>query len=175
MTECDPPFVTLPNNFQTIAKLHEKNQTYDVTNIAGGLSHEIWKILEEKLNFTTSLYKRKDSEWGSLQFYDNNGTIGSNGMIRNVLEQSADVVVASLFVLLNRIGPLKYLPIVGSDRYHVFIRNHKEEELRYDTFSRQLLNTIENHSLYKATMAIVICLSQKRKKVSLITTSPSGM
>lgn len=44
----------------------EGNQTYlDVTNVTVGLLHDVIKLLGKELNFTFTLFKRTDSQWGA--------------------------------------------------------------------------------------------------------------
>ena len=47
------------------APYYKSNETYDVTNhVLGGSGYEIWKTLQTDLNFTSSLYKRKEGMYG---------------------------------------------------------------------------------------------------------------
>ena len=40
------------------AKYDETKERYEVTNLVSGPFHDVLKILEKSLNFTTKLYKR---------------------------------------------------------------------------------------------------------------------
>lgn len=115
MTEVQKPFNVFDSSFKSLAKYYDNNQTYEMRNfISSGLFYQLFTVLEEKLNFTGQLLKRKDGKWGakditkangmffsyeSICFYENKKAlllIGWNGMIENLLDQSADMIAASL-------------------------------------------------------------------------------
>ncbi len=52
MTEHLPPYSPLKEGFQTGAPFNEGNQTYDVTEWAGGMYPELLYLMSQKLNFT---------------------------------------------------------------------------------------------------------------------------
>ena len=68
---------------------------YDVTNLVTGVFYDILKNLEETLNFTTKLYKRKNGGWGLPQIYQNGSIELSPGMLSDLMHGSADLIVAS--------------------------------------------------------------------------------
>ncbi len=52
MTEHLPPYSPLKQGFETGAPFNEVNQTYDVTEWAGGMYPELLYLMSQKLNFT---------------------------------------------------------------------------------------------------------------------------
>ena len=63
-----------------ILQVHdETNQVYDVTDKVEGMYHDMFLILLEQLNFTTSIHKRKDGKWGPITVLKN-GTRLSAGI-----------------------------------------------------------------------------------------------
>ena len=98
------------------------NQTYDVTNFVCGSFYDIWKRLEEQLNFTTKLYKRKDGKWGVPNLLSNGSLVIPNGIVRDVMTSQADIALASLSMLYNRYLAIDFLhPIVQPSRF-IFIK-----------------------------------------------------
>ena len=56
-----------------------ENETYDVTNYLTGVFPISMEIMSKALNFTYSVYKRKDGSWGSPKY--KNGTLILPGKI----------------------------------------------------------------------------------------------
>ena len=50
--------------YKEIAPFYLENGTYLVNGLVSGLHQDVLTIMEETLNFTTLLYKRKDRVWG---------------------------------------------------------------------------------------------------------------
>ena len=46
------------------ALLDETTQNYDVTQSTKGMFYDLFMVIQEKLNFSATLHKRKDSQWG---------------------------------------------------------------------------------------------------------------
>ena len=89
---------------------------YDVTNLVSGPYHDILKILEHSLNFTTKLYKRKSGGWGLPIEYPN-GTIElSSGMIKDLVTGVADLIATSIVMLYERHLVIDFLqPVAPAD------------------------------------------------------------
>ena len=81
------------------APYFSSNQTYNVSNHTKGPFFDILKHLEKKFNFTTQLYKRKVVGWGSPVITPNGSIQISDGVIKDVMTESADMIVASLNIL----------------------------------------------------------------------------
>ena len=77
----------------TNAQLDETSQTYDVTHSTQGMFYDIFMILQEKLNFTATLHKRKDSQLGYAKVLPN-GTIITSKLHADVAEGDAEFIVA---------------------------------------------------------------------------------
>ena len=75
------------------AQLDETSQTYDVTHSTQGMFYDIFMILQEKLNFTATLHKRKDSQFGYAKVLTN-GTIITSKVHADVAEGDAEFIVA---------------------------------------------------------------------------------
>jgi ABC-type amino acid transport substrate-binding protein len=69
-----------------------------------GIIGDLWHgILEKSLNFTTIISTPPDDEWGSC---NENGSW--NGMVGGLLENRADVILASLYNTLSRSRVIDY-------------------------------------------------------------------
>jgi len=91
MTEEESPYMffsDLPK-----AKFDQKSQTYDVTKSSQGLYYDMFLILQEMLNFTATLHKRKDGKWGPVTVFPN-GTILTAGIIESVTSGFSEMIVA---------------------------------------------------------------------------------
>ena len=75
------------------ALLDEKTQNYDVTKSTKGMFYDLFMVLQEKLNFTATLNKRKDSQWGIAKILSN-GTVITSGIHADVAKGDADMIVA---------------------------------------------------------------------------------
>ena len=78
-----------------LASYDDKSQTYDVTNIAQGMFNDMFRIMQENLNFTATIKKRKDSQWGPTTVFAN-GTISSFGIVESVTSGFADMIITSM-------------------------------------------------------------------------------
>ena len=91
MTEEESPYMffsDLPK-----AKFDQKSQTYDVTKSSQGLYYDMFLILQEMLNFTATLHKRKDGKWGPVTVFPN-GTIVAAGIIESLTSGFSDMIAA---------------------------------------------------------------------------------
>ena len=59
-----------------------------------GMFYDILLTLQEKLNFTTTLHKRKDSCWGVAKVLNNGSVIASGGVIEDVVSGNAEMAMA---------------------------------------------------------------------------------
>ena len=91
MTEEIRPLITFSN--LSSAQFDQKSQTYDVTKFSQGLYYDMFLILQETLNFTATLHKRKDGKWGPLTVFPN-GTIAAAGIAESVISGFGEMIVS---------------------------------------------------------------------------------
>ena len=91
MTEENAPYILLTNLSSAI--LDDQSQTYDVTHLTKGMFYDIFMVLQEMLNFTATLHKRKDSQWGMVNILAN-GTISTTGILESVTSGFAEMIVS---------------------------------------------------------------------------------
>ena len=90
MTEHLPPYLLIDLSF---AKYDEMSQTFDVTNSVGGMFYYIFQELQEYLNFTYSLHKRKDGKWGPTTVLAN-GSVIAAGVTKSLTSGFAEMIVS---------------------------------------------------------------------------------
>ena len=91
MTERESPFVSIDTTESIYDGYHE---TYDVTKEANGYLIKLFQDMQKKLNFSTTIYKRKDGKWGSAIVFDN-GTVLAGGMVESLTSGFAEMIVTS--------------------------------------------------------------------------------
>lgn len=124
MTEHEPPYIY-------IKKRHDNHydpqiEAFEVTKITSGSYFDLLKSLEISLNFTTRLYKRKDGVWGVPKIHPN-GTVENYGMLKNLVEKSADLIVASILITPQRSMAIDYFQILAYPDGGVFIPTKMQE------------------------------------------------
>ena len=90
----------IDSKYRKIAPYFESNQTYLVNGFIFGMHHDILKLLELNLNFTTLLYKPKKTVWGFVS--SDNGTITGTGMIGKIYKKQADFILANVALIYER-------------------------------------------------------------------------
>ena len=90
MTEITVPYISID---LATAIYDENSQTYDVTKSLTGLYHEIFLDMQKLFNFTATLHKRKDGQWGPTTVLKN-GTISTGGIVNSLTSGFAEMIVA---------------------------------------------------------------------------------
>ena len=103
-----PNILDLSEHFPSRVTYFSNNDTFDVTDHTKGSFSDLLHYLEEHFNFSTRIYKRKDSKWGYPKLLPN-GTEIVDGMIHNLVENSADFIIAPLAILSARLPYVDYL------------------------------------------------------------------
>ena len=109
MTNEYAPSVVLPKDFEEKVKYFPENETYDVTEYVTGTYIDFLHLSQSLLNFTSTIYMRKDRVWGNAVKYKN-GTTQYSGMLQNVCENSADFIWTVIARTVERDQCLEYLP-----------------------------------------------------------------
>ena len=90
MTESIPAYLSIDLSAATFDNI---SQTYDVTESVSGMFYDIFLEVKDYLNFTFTLHKRKDGEWGPTKVLEN-GTVIAAGIVSSVTSGFADMCVA---------------------------------------------------------------------------------
>ena len=150
MSEKDPPQLDFPDNFADKATYFSNNGTYDVTQFVNGSYVDILNHLEKSLNFSTTLYKRKDGKWGLSEKLEN-GTFIPTGMLENLNDGSADFGWSGFSMTEGRLRHVDFLPMITNYYASVFLPRKSEIQdidwqLYFRSFSKDLL--VHNSLIY---------------------------
>ena len=91
------------------APYFSNNDTYDVTEYTYGSYKDILLILQERLNFTTILYKRRKIVWGYVYPLSNGSYVGT-GLLGDIFFKRADIAVTALWYVIDRAHYVNFLP-----------------------------------------------------------------
>ncbi len=90
-------------------------------------------LCEEELNFTTTIYKRFDGQWGSY----NSATGQWTGIVHSITKQEIDISIASLGITIERANAIQFLPPLAEESYSLAIKNPDAEDLSWVTYLDQ--------------------------------------
>ena len=96
------------NTYQTKATFHTNNKTFEVADYVSGITIDLIKIMQSKLNFTTSYYLREDRQWGKMILHAN-GTLEGIGIVGDIHFNRADIFGAMPSMNSNRAQFLAFL------------------------------------------------------------------
>ena len=117
------------------APYFHSNETYDVTGLVQGTIFDIWTILQNNLNFTTKIYSRMNNKWGVPIQHPNESISVPDGIIKDGMDGSADILLTSLTILYNRYLVIDYLiPLVNSPTGIYVSKNSIQESLDIEVF-----------------------------------------
>lgn len=111
------------------------NETYEVTRFTYGLFKDILDIMQESLNFTTILYKRKEEVWGSI-YPQTNGSFTGTGLTGDIFFGNADIAVAPLNFVIDRAIHINFLPPIKPYFSAIYIPMTDHEVIDLDTYVR---------------------------------------
>ena len=92
MVEVSGTNMALNKNYKTEAKFNSNNDTYIVNGYTYGILNDVLHILQNQLNFSTQLYKRKDAQWGYI-YNQSDGSFKGTGMVGDIFFKRADFAV----------------------------------------------------------------------------------
>ena len=109
------------------------NESYQVNEFTYGLFNDILEILQDELNFTTILYKRKEPAWGYIYPQTNGSYIGT-GAIGDIFFKRVDLAVAPFYYVIDRAYYVDYLPDISTYFAATYIPITNEESVNFDTY-----------------------------------------
>ena len=115
------------------------NKTYDVTGSAQGLIFDIWKLLQNNLNFTTRIYSRMDDKWG-VPIQHANGSISvPDGIIKDGMDGLADILLNRIVIMQERCLVIDFLVPLTSYSNGIFVKKDSmKERLDFQVFQKPL-------------------------------------
>ena len=117
------------------APYFSSNGTYEVTGFTYGLFNDVLDILQDCLNFTTVLYKRKEVAWGYIYPQPNGSYVGT-GLIGDIYFGNADIAVAPLTIVIDRAIYINFLPPIKPYFSAIYIPMTDHEGIDLDTYVR---------------------------------------
>ena len=103
------------------------NETY-VLGLVKRKILDIWTILQNKLNFTTECYSRKDKKVGVPIEHPNGSISVPDGAIKDIMDDTADFYLGFLTIMYNRYLAIDYLVPLRSPTNGIFIRTDSIQE-----------------------------------------------
>ena len=114
------------------APYFSNNETYEITGFTYGLFHDVLMTLQDRLNFTTVLYKRKKVSWGFIN--DKNGSYEGIGIIGDIYYGKADIGVAPFSMIIERAIYIDYSPPISQEFQGIYIPISNNEHITFDTY-----------------------------------------
>ena len=90
MAEFSGDYLNADPKYRTENNYFSNNKTYLVNGYIYGLFYDIFREIEDHLNFTTLLYKNEEEAWGYI-YPQPNGTYRGTGVVGDVFFQRADL------------------------------------------------------------------------------------
>ena len=113
------------------------NETYDVTGLVQGSIFDIWTTLQTNLNFTTKVYSRMDDKWGVPIQHPNGSIFVPDGIIKDGMDGSVDILLAALSIKHPRNFVIDYLVPLYRNLNGIFIsKDSMKESLDFKVFQR---------------------------------------
>ena len=130
------PSTMFDSNYKELAPFFKNNQTFLMNNYFHGICKDVLEILQSQLNFTISIYKRKDGKWGNVRKSSNGSYVGT-GMIGDLISGNVDIILVFLVITLERVEYLNFLIPMSQNYGSIFIsQNSVVEEIDFGlTFS----------------------------------------
>ena len=152
--EVNPDFVQRRSNFQGItlkgmvnfwgllmnadssylekAPYFSKNETHQITNFTYGLYVDVLMTLQDRLNFTTILYKRKNGSFGFVNY--KNGSHEGIGTIGDIFFKRIDIGVAPFAIQIERALYVDYLPPLQHGFCGIYVPFKNKESIAFETY-----------------------------------------
>ena len=159
ITEEDIPYIKID---LSSANYDETNQVYDVTQKVEGMYYDMFLILKEQLNFTTSIHKRKDGKWGPITILEN-GTRLTAGIPNSITSGFAEIGVTQMTQTVLRSYVLDILPAINNGKAKVYINPVGNEHISWTTFLNVF--TIELWGILILVAMIMSCLLTSIEKI----------
>ena len=110
----------------------KNNGTYQVNGFTDGLCHDILMTLQDRLNFTTMLYKKKKDVFGFINY--KNGTYEGTGMIGDIFFKRAEIGIAPFTMIIDRAIFVDYLPPIKAMTFGMYIPIMNAENVDFQTY-----------------------------------------
>ncbi len=119
LTDTTIPFLKVNINESLYDAYDDRYRVANTDMIGPGAA--LIEILQSSLNFTAEIYQNKKRKWG-IPVRNDNGTIAIEpGMVKDVMDEKADMIFAALAIIESRFLVLDYSFPVSQLDYGIFI------------------------------------------------------
>ena len=143
------------HNIITLSILFSENDTYLVNGYTSGFFQDVLDVLESQLNFSTLLYKRKTTFWGSFHHHAN-GTVYGTGMMGDIFYKNADLTVAPMGVTFERGSFVGFLPTVK--QYYMELYISKDSQAHAIDFHLLISPFTQDTWIFIISTSVIIAL-----------------
>ena len=112
MTEFEGNSINANPIYQTNAPYFPENETYLLNGFTYGVFQDVLDLLQDHLNFSAQIFKRKDGQWGMV-YPQEDGTFKTVGFIGDLFLKNADFAIGNVIIFQHRAQFVDYLPKVG--------------------------------------------------------------
>ena len=112
MTEFEGNSINSNPIYQTNAPYFHENETYLLNGFTYGVFQDVLDLLQDHLNFSAQIFKRKDGQWGMV-YPQEDGTFKTVGFIGDLFLKNADFAIGNVIIFQHRAQFVDYLPKVG--------------------------------------------------------------
>ena len=133
------------------------NETY-VMGLLKQPMFDIWMILQNKLNFTTRCYSRKDKKVGVPIQHPNGSISVPDGIIKDGMDALADILLSDFAILYNRYLVIDYMVPLDSKLTGIFVNSIQESndfEVFYKPFDSWTWTILISTSLIVTTSIVL--------------------
>ena len=114
------------------APYFSNNETYEITDFTFGLYDDVLMTLQDRLNFTSVLYKRKNGSFGFVNY--KNGSYEGIGTIGDIFFKRVDIGVAPFAIQIERALYVDYLPPLQQGFCGIYIPIKNKESIAFETY-----------------------------------------
>ncbi len=165
----EPPFSVLDGDYKKI--FFPNNDTYDVTDYvtkSKGVANEVFAEMVQHFNLTFSAFMRKTLVWGKRTVLDN-GTELWSGLVGDLVNNDAEIVVAPLGMWADRSHLIHFLPPLHAPSPAIFIATNPAEAVSWTLMlSPWHPDVWITLTVFASVIAIILTsLEQKGSKASI--------
>ena len=174
MVEHFAPAVSIDKKYKEKARYFKSNQTHLMNGFAKGVYIDVLDYMQENLNFSTALYKRKYTSYGNMKKWKN-GTITGDGVISDIFFKRADMIIAAVLITNERLVFIDYLRPILPSKWGLYIsKGAVHDSMEYDNYFK----AFHVHSWTTIIFAIILigiikvfifwCIGNKKSSYMLI-------
>ena len=164
MLEHATPSIFINNKYKEYARFFKSNETYLMNGFVKGINIDVLEHLQDCLNFTMLLYKRKVESFGYVKDWEN-GTLTGTGMMGDIFFKKADMIISGFMITESRSIYVDYLRPILAVKFGLYISKEAiYDGMEYDNYFKAfqlytwivILLSIISISMIKLLVFIII-------------------